>query len=121
MPWGSRSVLPGKGGKRDELLREYYRTLIETRRQNPALSRGTYRTLSSEGDLLVYERLDAAAGNAVVVAVNRGNAEAGVAVDAPPAWGGAAGEVISGSAAVVADGRLDVVVPPRQARIFVKR
>jgi len=121
MPWGSRSVLPGKGGKRDELLREYYRTLIETRRQNPALSRGTYRTLSSEGDLLVYERLDAAAGNAVVVAVNRGNAEARVAVDAPSAWGGAAGEVISGSAAVVADGRLDVVVPPRQARIFVKR
>jgi len=39
MPWGSRSVLPGKGLKRDESLRGYYRTLIATRRANPAVPR----------------------------------------------------------------------------------
>jgi len=121
MPWGSRPVLPGKSVKRDESLRDYYRKLIDARRSNPALSRGSYRTLSSDGDLLVYERADAAAGNAVVVAVNRGRTEARATVDAPAAWGGAAGEVITGAAAVVDGGRLDLVVPPRQARVYLKR
>jgi len=121
MPWGARAVLPGKGVKRNEDLRDYYRTLIETRRKNTALSRGTYRTLSSDGDLLVFERHDAEAGNAVVVAVNRGKAEARVAVDAPAAWTGAVGEAVTGTAAVVDGGRLQVAVPPRQARVYVAR
>jgi alpha-amylase len=121
MPWGPRAVLPGKGLKRDEALRDYYRTLIDTRRGNTALSRGTHRTLSSDGDLLVFERSDAAAGNAVVVAVNRGTTEARVAVDAPAAWAGSAREAISGEAAAIAGGRLEVVVPPRQARVYVRR
>jgi alpha-amylase len=121
MPWGARAVQPGKGVKRDEALRAYYRTLIETRRNNTALSRGAYRTLSSDGDLLVFERHDAEAGNAVVVAVNRGKSEARVAVDAPAAWSGPAGEVITGAAAVVDGGRLEVSVPPRQARVYVAR
>ena len=121
MPWGSRPVLPGKGLKRDESLRGYYKTLIAARRANPALSRGTYRTLSSDGDLLVFERFDASENNAVVVAVNRGKAEARVAVEAPAAWVGPVGEAITGEDAVVNGGRLDVVVPPRQARVYVKR
>ena len=121
MPWGARAVQPGKGVKRDEDLRAYYRTLIQARRGNTALSRGAYRTLSSDGDLLVFERHDAEAGNAVVVAVNRGKAEARVAVDAPAAWSGAAGEVITGAVAVVDGGRLEVTVPPRQARVYVAR
>jgi glycosidase len=121
MPWGARAVLPGKGVKRNEDLRDYYRTLIETRRKHTALSRGTYRTLSSDGDLLVFERHDAEAGNAVVVAVNRGKAEARVAVDAPAAWTGAVGEAVTGAAAVVDGGRLQVAVPPRQARVYVAR
>jgi alpha-amylase len=121
MPWGARAVLPGKGVKRDEDLRAYYRTLIETRRNNTALSRGAYRTLSSDGDLLVFERHDAEAGNAVIVAVNRGKTEARVAVEKPAAWNGAVGEAVTGAAAVVDDGRLQVVVPPRQARVYVSR
>jgi glycosidase len=121
MPWGARAVLPGKGVKRDEDLRAYYRTLIETRRKNTALSRGAYRTLSSDGDLLVFERHDAEAGNAVIVAVNRGKAEARVAVEAPAAWTGAVGEAVTGAAVVVDGGRLEVVVPPRQARVYVAR
>jgi alpha-amylase len=119
MPWGNRGVLPGKGVKRDEALRDYYRKLIDVRRNHTALSRGSFRRLSSDGDLLVFERHDVAAGNAVVVAVNRGQAAARVSVDAPTAWRGVVSEVIQGTAATVDGGRLEIVVPPRQARVFV--
>jgi len=119
MPWGNRGVLPGKGVMRDEALRDYYRKLIDARRNHTALSRGAFRRLSSDGDLLAFERYDAAAGNAVVVAVNRGQVEARVSVDVPAAWRGAVSEVIQGTAAAVEDGRLEIVVPPRQARVFV--
>jgi alpha-amylase len=121
MPWGKRGVLPGKGRARDEGLRAYYRTLIETRRQNTALSRGTFRPLSSDGDLLVFERHDAVTGNAVIVAVNRGPTEAKASVEAPAAWGGDAREAMTDTAAAVEGGRLSVVVPPRQARVYVPR
>ena len=121
MPWGRRAVLPGRGVERDEGMRDYYRRLIEVRRQHTALSRGGFRRLSSDGDLLVFERFDAEAGNAVVVAVNRGKEAARVAVDAPAAWQAGAGEVLTGVAATVADGKLDVDVPARQARIYVAR
>jgi len=119
MPWGTRGIQPGKGLKRDEALRDFYRKLIDVRRKNTALSRGTFRRLSSDDDLLVFERFDAAAGNAVVVAVNRGQTEASVSVDAPAAWRGAVSEVTQGTAAKVDGGRLNLVVPPRQARVFV--
>jgi alpha-amylase len=121
MPWGRRDVLPGKGVERDESLRDYYRKLIEARRQNTALSRGAFKRLSSDGDLLVFERFDADAGNAVVVAVNRGQTEASASVDAPAAWNGTAGEVLTGAAAAVAGGKLALVVPPRQARVYVPK
>jgi alpha-amylase len=119
MPWGKRGVLPGKSLKRDEDLRAFYRKLIDTRRQNTALSRGTFRRLSSDGDLLIFERHDSAAGNAVVVAINRGQAEARASVEAPAAWGGGAREAMTDSPVAVAGGRLEVVVPPRQARVYV--
>lgn len=119
MPWGGRAVLPGRGVERDEGMRDYYRKLIEARRQHTALSRGGFRRLSSDGDLLVFERFDAEAGNAVVVAVNRGPAAARVAVDAPTAWRAGVREVVTGAAATVAGGKLEVDVPARQARIYV--
>jgi alpha-amylase len=121
MPWGSRNVQPGKGEKRDEELREYYRKLIAARRANLALSRGEYQRLSSDGDLLVFARVDAESGNAVVVAVNRGRSEASVTVDAPAAWTGGVDEVVTGAAAPVAGGKLSVVVPARQARVYVPK
>jgi alpha-amylase len=120
MPWGKRAVLPGKGIARDEALREYYRTLIQARRANPALSRGIFRRLSSDGDLLVFERFDAATGNAAVVAVNRGQVEAAAQVPAPASWAGQpVREALTGAAGAVSDGRLTVTVPPRAARVFV--
>ena len=113
MPWG-------KG--RDESLRLYYQKMIELRRQNTALSRGSFRSLSSDGDLLVFERFDEAAGNAVVVAVNRGKAEAHARVAAPKAWDGATvGEALTGAAATVDAGQINVTVPPRQARVYLRR
>lgn len=122
MPWGQRSVLPGKGRARDEDLRAFYQRLIELRRGNPALSRGGFRRLSSDGDLLVFERYDEREGNAVVVAVNRGGTEAGARVPAPEAWAGASvGEALTGAAAMVESGQLDVTAPARQVRIYVRR
>jgi alpha-amylase len=121
MPWGERDVMPGKGGKRDEALREYYRKLIAARRENAALSHGAYRTLASDGDLLVFERVDPEAGNAAVVAINRGKSEARATVAAPGAWKGAAGEVLTGATTMIDGGSFEVVVPPRQARVYVSR
>jgi len=122
MPWGKRNVMPGKGVARDEDMRAWYKRLIELRRQNPALTRGAYRRLSSDGDLLVFERSDAASGNAVVVAVNRGKADASAVVDLPAAWAGAAvvQDSLSGAAVPLDAGRLGVSVPARQARIYLR-
>jgi alpha-amylase len=87
MPWGERDVLPGKGIPRDEALREDYRKLVAIRRAHPALSRGTHAPLAADGDLYVFARRDAAAGEAVVVAVNRGKERATATFAPPPEWG----------------------------------
>ena len=111
MPWGKRAGAARQGRRSaTRTLRAYYRKLIEARRDNVALSSGTFKRLSSDGDLLVFERCDAASGNAVVVAVNRGQPEATVAcVDAPTGVGAASRReaTVSGAAsAVVPAGRL---------------
>jgi glycosidase len=122
MPWGKRSVLPGKGLARDESLRSYYQRLIEVRRANVALSQGAFKRLSAEGDLLVFERTDAASGNAVVVAVNRGATEATARVPAPALWQGtSATEALAGGVVETSAGQLSVTVPARQARVYVSR
>jgi alpha-amylase len=121
MPWGDRAVLPGKGVARDEEMRAYYRKLIEVRRANRALSVGGFRRLSSDGDLLVFERSDPESGNVVVVAVNRGATEAGASVEAPAAWTGGAREALSGRDATIEGGKLAVRVAPRQAHVYVPR
>jgi alpha-amylase len=119
MPWGDRDVAPGRGGARDESLRDYYQRLIQVRRDHRSLSSGAYRALSTDGDLLVFERSDASSGDVTVVAVNRGRAAASVAVPAPPAWNGApAVDAIDGAAAAVTSGMLAVEVPPRSARVY---
>jgi alpha-amylase len=119
-PWGARKVAPGKGVARDESLRDYYRRLIAIRRSQPALSAGAYERLSSDGDLLVFGRRHEATGSTVVVAVNRGVEPASAAVAAPGAWEGRAVDALSGEAARVEDGRLQVQVPPRAARIYTR-
>ncbi len=123
MPWGKRNVQPGKGLVRDEALRDYYRRLIETRRENVALSRGSFTKRSTDGDLLVFERSDEATGNAVVVAVNRGQVTITSVVDAPPAWGAQAKatEVLTGATVEIDRGRIAVTVPARTAAVYVKK
>lgn len=119
MPWGSRDVQPGKGETRDEALREYYKRLIALRRANSALSAGNYKRLSADGDLLVFERNDAAAGNAVVVAINRAAAPASVSVPAPEAWGAAqVVDALTGAAATRDGAALIAEVPARSVRIY---
>jgi alpha-amylase len=86
MPWGDKGLQPGAGIPRDEGMRSWYRRLIALRRSHPALTRGNHTTISAEGDLLVYLREDAASGDAVVVAVNRGDVPATATLVRPSAW-----------------------------------
>lgn len=87
MPWGPREVMPGKGLKRDESLRADYVKLISIRKAHPSLWRGKHQGLATDGDLYVFSREDEASGDAVVVAVNRGKAQASVTVAPPASWG----------------------------------
>ncbi len=120
MPWGERAVQPGQGVERDEALRTYYRHLITLRRAHPALTRGTFRELSTDGDLLVFAREDEASGDAVIVSVNRGAAAAEAAVPLLDRWRGlAVREALSGAPAVLEDGRLAIKAPPRTAQVYV--
>jgi len=121
MPWGERNVLPGKGLPRDEALRADYRRLIAVRRAHPALWRGDHTGLSTDGDLLVFLRHDAASDDAVVVAINRGDAEASARLSVPAAWAGvtAVRDAWHGGSVAVAAGAVELTVPPRDARILV--
>jgi glycosidase len=117
-PWGNRPVEPGRGVERDASLRDHYRRLIEIRRRHRALSAGGYERLSTDGDLLVFGRNHEPSGDAVVVAINRGTGPAEARVAAPAGWGGRAVDALSGEPAAVTEGTLQVVVPPRSARIY---
>jgi alpha-amylase len=120
MPWGERAVMPGRSIARDETLRGYYRELIALRRAHPALAGGSFRELSTAGDLLVFAREHEASGDAVVVAVNRGKGTAAASVPLPTLWRGrAAQEVLGGAPAQAQNGQLTVRVPPRSAQIYV--
>ena len=121
MPWGDRPVRPGAGISRDEALRAWYQRLLAARRTHPALGHGGHRTLSAEGDLLVFVREDAASGDAVLVAVNRGGARAEVTVTRPAVWGRGAAREALGSGATLTDEGADsarIAVPPGCAAIF---
>ncbi len=122
MPWGSRDILPGAGLPRDERLRADYRRLIAIRREHAALSRGVHSSLSSEGDLLVFSRVDPGAGDAVVVAVNRGAAPATARFSPAPEWGAARPEELWAGGVIRAGAEaMEVEVPPVAARIVAVR
>jgi len=87
MPWGKKNVLPGKGLKRDEGLRDFYKKVIAIRRAHPALSRGTHQGLSTDGDVYAFARQDAQSGDGVIVVVNRAKAPGKVSVKMLPEWG----------------------------------
>jgi hypothetical protein len=71
----------------------------------------------------VFERSDAASGNSVVVAVNRGKVTITSVVDAPQVWGATAKvtEALTGDAVSVDLGRIAVTVPARTARVYIKK
>jgi alpha-amylase len=117
MPWGDEGLLPGAGIPRDEGMRSWYRRLIALRRAHLALTRGSHTTISAEGDLLVYLREDSGSGDAVVVAINRGDAPATATLARPPAWRDRpVAELLDDGALVPAgDGRLRVTVHARGA------
>jgi glycosidase len=118
MPWGARRVPPGAGVARDESMRAWYRRLIALRRAHPALSRGRYAPLHTEGDQLVFMKEDPASGDTAVVAVNRSEVPAVLRVPAPAGWTGAS-DGLTGEAAVLAGGVLEVALPGLAARVYV--
>jgi glycosidase len=122
MPWGTRDVLPGAGLPRDDALRRDYQKLIGIRKAHPALSRGNHIALSTEGDLYVFARRDAASKDLVVVAVNRGSEPATATFAAPPEW--EAAKVVDSLDASTTpptrtSGSLTVKLGPRQSQILV--
>lgn len=120
MPWGSRDIQPGKGGARDESLREYYKALLHVRRTHPALSRGDYMSLTGPQDaMLAFFRHDAASGDSVMVLVNREDKEVMAAFMLPAIWNGKpVADAMNSKAVTVVDGRLELVMAPRSVRIL---
>ncbi|MDC0710499.1 alpha-amylase family glycosyl hydrolase [Stigmatella sp. ncwal1] len=119
MPWGARDVKPGAGKPRDEALRKTYQKLISIRRAHPALSRGTHRGLSTDGDLYVFLRHDAQSGDAVMVAINRGQTPVSVSLPWPEAWGTPVAEDLLNGGRLEGP-TLELAVEPLSARILGK-
>jgi len=124
MPWGEQDLLPGKGKKRDEALRAYYRRLIEIRRAHPALWRGTQKTLASGADWLAFVRQDegSEAGETLIVLANRASEAASVELELPPALAGAASlhDELSGEEFPVAAGKTTISMSAQSGRILVR-
>ena len=119
MPWGEKGVRPGAGLPRNEALRADYVKLVSIRKTFPALRRGTHEGLVTQGDGYVFLRRDAAAKDAVAVAVNRGAKPAAVTFPAPAEWGGATPkELFGGLAVTLAEGSVSLTLPPRGAAIL---
>lgn len=118
MPWGDRAIRPGAGQPRDEGMRDLYRTLIQVRRDHPALWRGTHRGVVMNGDTYVFERRDG--HDVVLVAVNRGAAEATVELALPAEWEGRTiVDPLSGELLLAGDARLTLELAARQARVLI--
>jgi glycosidase len=117
MPWGERAVKPGAGKPRNEELRKTYQKLTSLRRAHPALSRGTHQGLATEGDLYVFLRHEPESGDAVMVAINRGEHPAKASLPWPAPWNGTAAEDLLNGGRL--DGpTLELTVEPLSARIL---
>ncbi len=121
MPWGQRDVLPGKSLPRDEAMLGDYRRLIGIRRAHPALSRGVHEQLVADGDLLVFAQTDTGSGDAVVVAINRGEKPLTARFPAPAGWaGGRVTDLWNGGAVPLTSGSVETTVDPKTARILAR-
>jgi alpha-amylase len=121
MPWGNRKIMPGAGQPRDEKLRADYKKMIAIRREHAALSLGYHTAISTEGDLLVFQMQDAASGDTVIVAVNRGASPAQAGFKIPEAWEGKTIQDAwnQNESVAVKEGQVDSAIPAKGARIFV--
>lgn len=121
MPWGKRAILPGKGVARDEDLRAYYKRLIQLRKAHPALTQGDYQLLTGPQDpALAYVRHDAQSRDSVLVVANRGDKPLPVAYTLPPTWtGNAMADAENNETVPLADGKFEIHVAPKSARIFL--
>ena len=119
-PWGDR-------GSWDLELLAFTKGAVAVRRANPVLRRGGYRTVAAWGAAMAFVRtpVDGAAGPAVIVAVNAGDAAVPLDLDlpeltdhrlAPIGWPGLP-EAPAGGVAL-RDGRASVTVPPRAGLVF---
>jgi alpha-amylase len=120
MPWGDRPINPGAGKPRDEAMRSDYKKLIALRKAHPALSHGVHDTISTDGDLLVFSQRDDTTGDQVIVAVNRGSAEAPLTVAVPWQVTTVTDSWINEHLPVEA-GVVRTVVGPRRARIITEK
>ena len=119
MPWGDRGIAPGAGAPRDEGLRALYAKLIALRRSHPALTRGAHQGLSTEGDSYVFARREPSSDDAVVVALNRGDAPAALRFPPPPEWRGAAPvDELGGKRLRVEGGEIVLELGPREAALL---
>ena len=72
MPWGDKPIQPGQGKRRDENMRQWYKTLISLRKQNPALYQGGFDELDfTNKQILVFGKQQQA--NKMIVLVSRSN------------------------------------------------
>ena len=112
-------MLPGAGLDRDETMLALYRCLIEIRRAHPSLSRGSYTAISTEGDLLVFQRLHEETGDVVTIAMNRGQDAVTATVPLPVQWNDTrVTDALSGDPIPSENGSVQFSVSPRSVRIL---
>lgn len=120
MPWGDQAVAPGGGIPRDEGLRADVARMVTVRRAHPALSRGSYAPVASDGDLLVFLRHHEESGDAVLVAVNRSEEPVSVELEVPEQLAGRRlVDALDDREVPAAAGRMTLAVDPLTARIIV--
>ncbi|HEX5837024.1 MAG TPA: glycoside hydrolase family 13 protein [Anaerolineales bacterium] len=109
-----RKAFPWEEHQWDKSLHTYVRELIALRKQNPALRRGDYGRLWSVNGTYVFSRsLD---GTKFVIALNTSDSPQEASVIFP----GPLPSVVFGQAEVVsvADGRLNLRIPPRSGAVL---
>jgi glycosidase len=118
MPWGDAPIAPGSGLERDERMFLYYKRLIEIRRAHPALSRGGYAPISSEGDLLVFSRIHEE--DVAIVAINRGRESVTATFPIPVQWTpDDVTDALENTQVKAEKGTVQLSVPPRSVGILV--
>ncbi len=95
--------------------------VITDRWAHPALSLAVHEKLVAEGDLPVFLQKDPKCDEAVVVAVNRGDAPVVARLPAPEAWGiGPIRDEWNGVAVPLTSGTVETTLEGKAARILAR-